>query len=163
MVKIGTTQAQKKLFFKLRQTRQALAQLTGSADTDELAAQLDVREEEIEEMSMRLAARDSSLEAELVPGEDFSLKDTLVDSRDNQEELLGEYEEHQHRSAEVSQALAVLNERERHIIEHRILTEEPLTLQEIADGYGISRERVRQLENNALKKLRPLLTAPEPA
>jgi len=160
LVKIGTTQAQKKLFFKLRQTRQALAQLTGKADIDELAQQLDVREEDIAEMSMRLAARDTSLEAQLVPGEDFSLKDTLVDNRVNQEELLGTYEEQQQRSADVRQALTVLNERERQIVENRILTDEPATLQELADVYGISRERVRQLESNALKKLRPLLRAP---
>jgi len=161
LVKIGTTQAQKKLFFKLRQTRQALAQLTGKADVDELADQLDVREEEIEEMSMRLAGRDTSLEAQLVPGDDFSLKDTLVDSRINQEELLGAYEEQQQRSEDVHQALNILNDRERQIIERRILTDEPATLQELADIYGISRERVRQLESNALKKLRPLLRAPE--
>ena len=162
LVKIGTTQAQKKLFFKLRQTRQALAQLNGNAETVELANQLDVREEDIEEMSMRLSGRDSSLEAELIPGEDFSLKDTLVDSRENQEELLGKYEEQQHRSAKVQNALTVLNDRERHIIERRILTDEPVTLQELADKYGISRERVRQLESNALKKLRSMLSAPEP-
>jgi len=160
LVKIGTTQAQKKLFFKLRQTRQALAQLTGKAEADALADQLDVREEEIEEMSMRLAARDTSLEAQLVPGDDFSLKDTLVDGRANQEELLGDYQEQQQRSEDVHQALEVLNDRERQIIERRILTDEPATLQELADVYGISRERVRQLESNALKKLRPLLRAP---
>ncbi|PLY06796.1 MAG: RNA polymerase subunit sigma-70 [Desulfuromonas sp.] len=139
LVKIGTTQAQKKLFFKLRQTRQALAQLTGKAEADALADQLDVREEEIEEMSMRLAARDTSLEAQLVPGDDFSLKDTLVDGRANQEELLGDYQEQQQRSEDVHQALEVLNDRERQIIERRILTDEPATLQELADVYGISR------------------------
>jgi len=161
LVKIGTTQAQKKLFFKLRQTRQALAQLTGKADVDALAAQLDVREDEIEEMSQRLAARDTSLDAQLTPDDDFSLKDTLVDTRVNQEELLGAYEEQQQRSDEVQRALSILNERERQIIEQRILSDEPATLQELADVYGVSRERVRQLENNALKKLRPLLTAPQ--
>ena len=161
LVKIGTTQAQKKLFFKLRQTRQALAQMTGKAEVDELANQLDVREEDIEEMTMRLAARDTSLEAELVPGVDFTLKETLVDERINQEELLGDYEEQQQRSEEVAQALAVLNERERRIVEQRILSDEPVTLQELADVFGVSRERIRQLETNALKKLRPLLSAPE--
>jgi len=161
LVKIGTTQAQKKLFFKLRQTRQALAQLTGKAEVDALAAQLDVREDEIEEMSQRLAARDTSLDAQLTPDDEFSLKDTLADTRDNQEELLGAYEEQQQRSSEIQRALAILNERERQIVEQRILSDEPATLQELADIYGVSRERVRQLESNALKKLRPLLTAPQ--
>ena len=61
----------------------------------------------------------------------------------------------------MQRALSILNERERQIIEQRILSDEPATLQELADVYGVSRERVRQLENNALKKLRPLLTAPQ--
>jgi RNA polymerase sigma-32 factor len=161
LVKIGTTQAQKKLFFKLRQTRQALAQLTGKAETDEIAEQLDVREEEVMEMTSRLAARDTSLEAQLIPGEDFSLKDTLVDDRTNQEELLGDLQEQQQLSEEVNRAMTVLNPRERHIVERRLLTDEPSTLQELADSYGISRERVRQIESNALKKLRPLLTQPQ--
>jgi len=161
LVKIGTTQAQKKLFFKLRQTRQALAQMTGHADVDILADQLDVREEDVSEMSMRLAARDASLDAQLVDGETFSLQDTLMDERANQEELLGTHEEQQLRQRAVENALKVLNDRERLIIEQRILADEPVTLQEIADRFGISRERVRQLESNALKKLRPLLPAPD--
>ncbi|NIQ96134.1 MAG: RNA polymerase sigma factor RpoH [Desulfuromonadales bacterium] len=160
LVKIGTTQAQKKLFFKLNQAREAIRQLTGGEDTGEIARELNVSDSEVDEMSLRMNGHDASLDRELTDGEGFTLLDTLADERSNQEELLGEREEDERRRSTVSDALTVLNARERHIVEQRILNDDPLTLQEIADEYGISRERVRQLEKNALKKLRTALPAP---
>ena len=157
LVKLGTTQAQKKLFFKLGQARQAIQRLSGSADAAELAEQLTVREQEIEEMSVRLAGHDASLDVELVEGEGYSLLDTLADQRRNQEELLIERETEEQLSGRVRQALAGLNARERRIVHDRILADTPRTLQELADDYGISRERVRQLEKQALGKLRGVL------
>ena len=157
LVKLGTTQAQKKLFFKLSQARQAIQRLSGRADAAELAEQLTVREAEIEEMSVRLAGRDASLDVELVEGEGYSLLDTLADQRRNQEELLIERETEEQLSGSVRQALAGLNARERRIVHDRILADTPRTLQELADDYGISRERVRQLEKQALVKLRGVL------
>lgn len=164
LVKIGTTQTQKKLFFKLRQTRDALRKLTGRSDMGEIAEHLDVQETEVVEMTQRLRGRDSSLDVELSPGEDYTLLDSLADDRANQEELLAEHQESEQNRQQVEAALAILKPRDRAIIERRILTETPETLQDLADEYGISRERVRQLEANALKKMKEALCRnPSPA
>ncbi len=158
LVKIGTTQAQKKLFFKLNQTREALKRLTGDGDSREIAAELDVRPEDVDEMALRLHRRDASLDVELVEGDDYTLMDTLADERQNQEELLAEHEEDELRRRAIRQALEQLKPREREIVSDRLLRDDPLTLQELADRYGISRERVRQIEQNALRKLKEHLT-----
>ncbi|TYO98272.1 RNA polymerase RpoH-like sigma 32 subunit [Geothermobacter ehrlichii] len=157
LVKIGTTQAQKKLFFKLNQTREALRRLTGGSDSREIAAELDVRPEDVDEMELRLHRRDASLDVELVEGDDYTLMDTLADERQDQEELLAAREEEELRRQTIRQAMEKLKPREREIITDRLLRDEPLTLQELADRYGISRERVRQIEQNALKKLKEYL------
>ncbi|APG25223.1 MULTISPECIES: RNA polymerase sigma factor RpoH [Syntrophotalea] len=159
LVKIGTTQAQKKLFFKLNQARSAIRRLTGNEDTQTIAEQLNVRDEEVEEMGRRMAGRDTSLDVNLVEGEDFSLLDALADDRENQEEQLIRYQENRLAKSRVHNAMELLNERERRIVKERILKDEPSTLQALADDYGISRERVRQLEKNALEKIRKALTA----
>ena len=157
LVKIGTTQAQKKLFFKLKQTQATLLRLTGRENAEEIAQTLDVRNAEVEEMSRRLAARDTSLDVELIEGENFTLMDMLADDSPDQETRLIEDEQRRRLSSEVRQAFDRLNDRERKIIQERILDESPRTLQELADDFGISRERVRQLEANALGKLRGTL------
>ncbi len=162
LVKIGTTQAQKKLFFKLNQTREALKRLTGSDASEDIAVELDVRTAEVEEMSQRMRGRDASLDLELVAGDDYSLMDTLADERDNQEDLLAEQQEEQQRRSQVGKALAVLKPREQEIIQARQLSETPQTLQVLADRYGISRERVRQVEQNALKKMKEALLCQNP-
>lgn len=157
LVKIGTTQAQKKLFFKLNQARHTLLRLTGEEDPAELARELTVRDEEVEEMAQRMAGRDASLDLELTEGEGYSLLDSLADQRADQETLLLEKEHEQGLSRRVQRALAELNDRERRIVHDRILADQPRTLQDLADDYGISRERIRQLEKNALNKLRGTL------
>jgi RNA polymerase sigma-32 factor len=157
LVKIGTTQAQKKLFFKLKQTQATLLRLTGRENAEEIAQTLDVRNAEVEEMSRRLAARDTSLDVELIEGENFTLMDTLADDSPDQETRLIEDEQRLKLTSEVRRAFDRLNDRERKIIQERILGESPRTLQELADDFGISRERVRQLEANALGKLRGTL------
>lgn len=154
LVKIGTTQAQKKLFFKLSQTRRALRRLTGREEPQDIATELAVRDDEVEEMALRMAARDASLDLQLTEGSDYTLLDSLADQRDNQEQLLLEHEESRILSTRVEDALAVLKDRERHIVQQRILCDPPQTLQELADHYGISRERVRQIEKSALEKLK---------
>jgi len=154
LVKIGTTQLQKKLFFKLAQTRNALRNLTGSEDVEEIARELDVNEEVVTEMTQRMRGRDASLDVELTEGESYTLVNALPSEDVNQEELLLAYEEQQLNSERTSRALATLKPRERHIIEQRILAESPKTLQELADELEVSRERVRQIEQNALNKLR---------
>jgi RNA polymerase sigma-32 factor len=156
LVKIGTTQAQKKLFFKLNQTRNAIRRLTGGEDTGEIARELEVRDDEVEEMARRMA-RDSSLDLELNEGENYTLMDSLADDRENQEDQLLLKEEDRILTGRVAAALQKLNDRERRIVQDRILQDHPRTLQELADDYGISRERIRQLEKNALAKLKGVL------
>jgi RNA polymerase sigma-32 factor len=158
LVKIGTTQAQKRLFFKLSQAREAIRRLTGGEDDlEEVARRLHVRDEEVTEMTLRMGARDASLDLELNEGDDYSLMDSLADDRHDQEDQLLQREEQTLLAARVQQALGRLNERERRIVRDRILSDHPLTLQELAEVYGISRERIRQLEKNALEKLKGML------
>jgi RNA polymerase sigma-32 factor len=157
LVKIGTTQAQKKLFYKLNQARAALHRLGGEEDTAQLAKELSVRGEEVEEMTLRMAARDASLDLEPNEGDTYTLMDSLADERDNQEEVLLQHEEERLLSVRVERALQRLNDRERRIVHDRILCDDPRTLQELADDYGITRERVRQLEKNALEKIKGAL------
>ena len=163
LLKIGTTQAQRKLFFKLRETKNALLRLNdGEDDSHSAALALNVTDKEVAEMEQRLQG-DYSLNAELSCGDGLTALEGLVDDRMNQEDLLAEFQENQQLQQKVAQVVAVLNEKERFIIERRITSDEPLTLQEIATHFSISRERVRQIEEGALKKVRnsllPLLSA----
>ena len=166
LLKIGTTQAQKKLFFKLNQAKSALRGMNGVDDLEATALSLDVKEAEVEEMEQRMRG-DCSLDAEIINGEGFTLLENLVDDRQNQEELLGDLQEHALLRQEIDQALTGLNEKERYVIEQRVAADSPMTLQEIADHFTISRERVRQIEEGALKKMRvsliPHITQPRPA
>ncbi|MBW2185063.1 MAG: RNA polymerase sigma factor RpoH [Deltaproteobacteria bacterium] len=163
LVKIGTTQAQKKLFFKLRQTRDAIKQLAGSDqysdDTSEIAKQLNVSCRAVEEMSLRMSGRDSSLDMTLAPDSDTSHIENLADQRCDQEQSLITFESNQLRNQSIHLALSALNEREQYIITKRLLDEDSMTLQQLADYYGISKERVRQLEKRALEKLKDQLIA----
>ena len=156
LLKIGTTQAQKKLFFKLNQAKNAIKRLTGEDDIEATALALDVRESDVIEMDQRMRG-DYSLNAEGGDGDGRTLLEALVDERQNQEEAYAELEETRHIQSHISNALALLNEKEQYIIEKRVTAEEPLTLQEIAEYFSISRERVRQIEEGALKKLRHIL------
>jgi RNA polymerase sigma-32 factor len=157
MVKIGTTQMQKKLFFKLAQTRKALRNLTGTEEIEDIARELDVKEDVVVEMTQRMGSRDTSLDVELTEGEGYSLLSTLKDEGESQEEMLLAQEEQQLNVQKTTAALAELKPRERHIVEQRILADTPSTLQDLANEYGISRERVRQIEQNALGKLRKVM------
>jgi RNA polymerase sigma-32 factor len=156
LLKIGTTQAQKKLFFKMNQAKNAIRGMTGEDDLEATAISLDVKETEIEEMEQRMRG-ECSLDAEVIDGEGLTLLENLADDRKNQEELLGEMQEHVLLRREINQALTGLNEKERYVIEERVTADTPMTLQEIADHFSISRERVRQIEEGALKKMRTAL------
>jgi RNA polymerase sigma-32 factor len=156
LLKIGTTQTQRKLFFKLSEAKNAIRRLTGSDDLQETAQHLNLDAADVEEMDQRMRG-EYSLDAELVAGEGTTLLDTLPDERQNQEELVAERQETGIMQREVAAALQGLNEKERYVIEHRVATDEPLTLQEIADHFSISRERVRQIEEGALKKMKTAL------
>ena len=156
LLKIGTTQAQRKLFFKLKQAKNAIKNMFGEDDVPAASLSLDVKESEYLEMEQRLRG-DFSLDSEMVTGEGYTLMDSLADDRMNQEEMLAENQSAVLLEREVSQAMSRLNEKERFVIEHRVSAEDPMTLQEIADHFSISRERVRQIEGGALKKMKSLL------
>jgi RNA polymerase sigma-32 factor len=157
LLKIGTTQAQKKLFFKLNQAKSAIKSMLGHDNLKEAAIVLDVKESEAREMDQRMRG-DCSLDAELEAGSGLSMLDSLADGRQNQEELLSNHQEAAILQKEVARAMEKLNDKERYIIEHRVAAEDPETLQEIAEHFTISRERVRQIEEGARKKLKNLLT-----
>lgn len=157
LLKIGTTQAQRKLFFKLSQAKNAIKNMTGAEDLEATALSLDVTETEVTEMGERMRG-EYSLDAEIPGGDGYTLLEGLADDRQNQEELLADHQEHAILQREVATAMGSLNDKERFIIERRVTADEPMTLQEIADTFAISRERVRQIEEGALRKMRNLLS-----
>jgi RNA polymerase sigma-32 factor len=158
-VKIGTTAAQKKLFFNLRRLRGQMKAIDGGQLTpdqvEKIATQLDVSKDEVITMDRRLAGPDSSLNAPVRGDEEGSgeWQDWLVDETPNQETRLVEGDEFDSRKVLLTTAMAELNERERDILSQRRLTEEPTTLEDLSARYGISRERVRQIEVRAFEKL----------
>ncbi|HEY3309992.1 MAG TPA: RNA polymerase sigma factor RpoH [Desulfuromonadaceae bacterium] len=157
LLKIGTTQAQRKLFFKLREAKTAIRRLSGGEDDLHATAQvLDVSEREVSEMEQRLQG-EFSLDSEIPGSEGLTVLESLVDNRMNQEELLSELQENKQLQTQVAQAVSILNEKERFIVDRRITADDPMTLQQIASHFAISRERVRQIEEGALKKMKQVL------
>jgi RNA polymerase sigma-32 factor len=155
LVKIGTTQAQKKLFYKIGKVRKALE--SGGADEkkyERLAKDLDVAKEDIVEMEQRMSSRDLSLDTPFDEGQELTHLELLREDSLNQEEAIAQEEEKKIRERDVQNAMKRLNEKEVYVIKSRIMAEEPQTLQEIGDHLKLSRERVRQIESEALKKLR---------
>jgi len=157
LVKMGTTAAQKKLFFNLRKLKgqmQAIEEGDLSPEqVSKIATRLGVPEEEVVNMNRRLAAPDSSLNAPVKSEGDMEWQDWLVDESPNQETKLGESQELGQRKQMLAGALKQLTDRERHIIVERRLIDEPKTLEDLSSKYGISRERVRQIEVRAFDKL----------
>jgi len=161
LVKIGTTQTQKKLFYSLGKTKKLLKPDQGKTDEDHvhvLAKALDVKDNEIIEMEQRMSLRDFSLDAALDEDSHITHLDLLVDEKPNQEELVGDMEEKEHQKQKVDRALNCLSSKEKYVIEKRIMNYKPLTLQEIGNSLQLSRERIRQIENEALKKLKSELS-----
>ena len=155
LVKIGTTQAQKKLFYKIGKVRKALEADGGNEKRYErLARDLDVAKEDIIEMEQRMSSRDLSLDTPFDEGQELTHLELLKEESPNQEEAIAQEEEKKIREREVQNAMKRLNEKEAYVIKSRIMAEEPLTLQQIGDHLKLSRERVRQIESEALKKLK---------
>ena len=157
LVKMGTTASQKKLFFNLRKIK---GQLKAFEEGDlhpetvsTIATKLKVPEADVVSMNRRLTGGDQSLNAPLRVDGDGEWQDWLEDETDNQEVVLGQEEELDHRRRMLTEAFRYLNERERHILEERRLKDDPATLEELSHEYGISRERVRQIEVRAFEKL----------
>jgi RNA polymerase sigma-32 factor len=154
IVKIGTTQAQKKLFYKLKQTKAKLGEL---ADYRTIAKSLDVKESEVEEMDLRMGARDFSLDATVSEDSNTTHVDLLPGKDMNQEDIVAEAQERAIVKKDIEDALSSLEERDRFIVEKRLMTDEPMTLREIGAHLGVSRERARQLEVRIKKNLRSSL------
>jgi len=155
LVKIGTTQAQRKLFFKLNQAKKRLEGLSQkNPEFGEIAESLGVRESEIAEMDLRLSNRDLSLDAYVSDEGESTHIDYLTYDGEDQEMALIKKEEMDLVKRNIAGALANLNEKETYIIKNRVMTDSPETLQEIGNKYNITRERARQIEKQALKKLR---------
>ncbi len=155
LVKIGTTQAQRKLFFKLNQTKKDIQALSlKNPEFREIADSLGVREDEVEEMDVRMSNRDLSLDMAISEDGGTSHMDYLTYTGEDQETALIRKQETEMVQKNISGALSVLNEKEMYIILHRVMADDPKTLQEIGDFYHITRERARQIEKQALKKLR---------
>jgi RNA polymerase sigma-32 factor len=157
LVKMGTTANQKKLFFNLRKAKNRIAALEeGDMHPDQvklIAQRLAVTEQDVVEMNRRLGG-DVSLNAQMREDADSSeWQDWLVDESSDQESRLAESEESVNRKKALGEALSVLNERERRIFEARQLGDNPITLHELAAEFGISRERVRQIEGRAFQKV----------
>ncbi|MGQ9364962.1 RNA polymerase sigma factor RpoH [Azospirillum sp. ST 5-10] len=157
LVKMGTTAAQKKLFFNLRKLKGQMQAIDEGDLSPEnvkaIAEKLDVPEQDVVAMNRRLATPDHSLNAPLRADSEGEWQDWLVDETSNQEITLAEQEELGKRRKLLTQAMANLNERERHILAERRLRDDPTTLEDLSQKYGISRERVRQIEVRAFEKL----------
>jgi len=157
LVKMGTTAAQKKLFFNLRKLKgQMKAIEEGDLQPEQveyIATALDVPEQDVVNMNRRLSSPDHSLNAPLRIDGDGEWQDWLVDEGEDQETLLAEQQELDKRRNLLGQAMECLNEREQHILRERRLKEDPTTLEDLSQVYGISRERVRQIEVRAFEKL----------
>lgn len=157
LVKIGTQAVQKKLFFNLRRLKGKLEILdSGDLTADQvsaIASDLDVPERDVVEMNRRMASRDGSLNAPVLADEGTERQDLLIDGTADQEEVLGEREESALRHKWLTTALECLSDRERHILVERRLRDDPRTLEELGRHYGVSRERVRQIEVAAFNKL----------
>jgi RNA polymerase sigma-32 factor len=154
IVKIGTTQAQRKLFFKLGQAKKQLETMSKrNPEFGEIADALGVKDSEVAEMELRMGARDLALNELVSDDGDTSHMDFLAHEGDDQETALIKHEERSLIKRDIAGALAKLTERESFIIRHRVMADTPLTLQEIGDKYNITRERARQIEKQALKKV----------
>ena len=163
LVKMGTTAAQKKLFFNLRKLKGQLQAIEegdlSPENVKKIATELSVTEEDVVNMNRRLAAPDHSLNAPLKIDGDGEWQDWLVDESDSQEIVLAEQQELVKRRKLLAHAMKSLNGRERHILSERRLKDEPTTLEDLSREYGISRERVRQIEVRAFEKLQRAIKA----
>jgi RNA polymerase sigma-32 factor len=163
LVKLGTTAAQKKLFFNLRRLKARLGE-TGSGDLPpevvaSIARDLEVGEGEVVEMNRRLAMGDASLNARLSEDADSEWGDTLVDEGQDQEHEVSEASELAWRRGLLTEAMGVLTPRERHVLTERRLKDEPVTLEDLAQIYGVSRERIRQIEVRAFERVQKAMLA----
>ena len=162
LVKIGTTAAQKKLFFNLKKIKSKISAIEDGDLTpdqvDKIATELSVPHKEVISMNRRISGSDYSLNAPVTDDSSGEWQDWLEDDSQNQEASFADTEEYLIKKNILSDALEYLNERERDIISERQLSENPLTLEELSNRYGVSRERIRQIEAKAFEKLQTKMT-----
>jgi RNA polymerase sigma-32 factor len=164
LVKMGTTAAQKKLFFNLRKAKSEISALQeGDLHPDQvstIATKLGVLDEEVVSMNRRLSGGDASLNSPMRADSESEWQDWLVDDKTpSQETVVADSQEKSIRLSLLEEAMTELTDRERHILTERRLKDEPTTLEELASQYGVSRERVRQIEVRAFEKLQKSMKA----
>tara|TARA_B100002051_G_scaffold248986_1_gene259277 strand:+ start:183 stop:1079 length:897 start_codon:yes stop_codon:yes gene_type:complete len=161
LVKMGTTTAQKKLFFNLKKIKNQIAPgQEGDLKDDqvnEISKRLDVDSNEVINMNRRMMGQEKSLNDPIKSGETDEWQDWLVDEKLDQELLISQQQEYEDKKKLLENAMQVLNEREKAIIKARRLSENPLTLDELSKKYKISRERIRQIETKAFEKLQKMM------
>ena len=159
LVKIGTTQGQRKLFYKIRSAKSLYnaGELSLEEYYAKLSSDLKVSIKEIKEMDQRMGGKDYSLDEELKPGEKQTKVEFISSSSENQEDLVIKEEQRRDLQSGLEEAIETLNEREKYIIENRLLSEKQETLEKIGVEFDISRERVRQIEKVAIKKIKKIL------
>ncbi len=157
LVKLGTTAAQKRLFFNIRKLKGEIGAIEAGdlspENVERIARRLDVTEDDVISMNRRMSAPDSSINAPMGPDSEGEWQDWLVDESPSQETLLADRQELEERLRLLTMAMGGLNERERRIITARRLQDDAVTLEELSREFGISRERVRQIEVRAFEKL----------
>lgn len=160
MVKIGTTQAQRKLFQKIEKAKKKLNIEKDKLESEDFKAVADsfgVREKDVSTMETRLASRDFSLNKHIGDDESLTFIDSLPDYRKNQEEIVEQRETDELTYQGLQRGLQTLSEKQRYIIEERFISTPPKKLRELAEELGISKERVRQIEKEALSKIRSII------
>ena len=157
LVKMGTTTAQKKLFFNLKKLKNQIAPGQEgdlkNEQVDEISKRLDVNAEEVVNMNRRMMGREKSLNDPIKSGETEEWQDWLVDNSLDQELIISQKQEYDDKKELLNDAMKILNEREKEIINERRLSENPKTLEDLSKKYKISRERIRQIETKAFEKL----------
>lgn len=157
LVKLGTTQAQRRLFYQLNRAKRRISGLQSKTEPERvriLSEKLDASEDEIREMERRLSGRDLPLDVPIGDDTDTTYLDLVPARSPSQEDQLVEREEREVLREKVAQIIGKLPKRERYILEKRILSEKPMTLRSIGEKFGISRERVRQLETATIERIR---------
>tara|TARA_Y100001970_G_scaffold287785_1_gene413301 strand:- start:2466 stop:3365 length:900 start_codon:yes stop_codon:yes gene_type:complete len=159
LVKIGTTQSQRKLFYKIRSAKSLYN--AGDISQDEyyqrLSEDLKISIKEIKEMDIRMGGKDFSLDEEIKVGEHQTKIEFLESGNQNQEDIVLKQEQNEELNSALTEALDILNDREKYIIQNRIISEDQQTLEEIGERFKISRERVRQIEKTAITKIKKIL------
>ncbi len=158
LVKIGTTAAQKKLFFNLKKLKNQLSSIDSGdlspENAREIATRLNVKEAEVLDMNNRLFSGDQSLNIQVGDEGDTEWQDMLIDSNDTQDKIISNADEFSYRKKIFEQAIEILNDREKEIIKLRKLKDKPVKLEDLSKKFNISRERVRQIEEKAFEKIK---------